>query len=702
MPTYIPAKKNTEFIFYISLVSQANTKLFQVNPTLAAGDVKVSIDGGAENNIVALPVVTPAGSSRVKVILSAAEMNGDNIQVTFSDALGDEWCDIMFPIPTSATQIDDLTRSTTPANAMNIDGDGNVTVGNLVSGSSAINTVAESFTLTTGSIASGSYSDTTSINSTYHQIQDDTGTIDCYYQFDVGANGSPVSATLTGRLTSANDSLNVYGYNWGTTSWELLGPLAGQDGSTDVETTFTFFTQHVGTGANLGKVRLRFQGTGLTSANLYVDQIYVSYAVTSISSGYGGFVWLDTVNGTSGTVDDYNGTSDRPVNNLADAITIAGSKNLTRIKVANGTSITFVQAMDNFSLLGELWTLALNGQSCSDTVIVGATLSGTCTGANKPCFRDCKIGTVTLPPCYLHASGFQTTITVGSAGDFYFENCYSMVAGGGTPIIDFGAAIGNTNLSMRKYSGGIEFQNINQSGTDAISLEGFGQYILNANCSGGNLSVRGTFKATDNASGAVTVDQEAEINKTQIASAVWNAATRTLTGFGTLIADIWSAATRTLTAGTKDSEIDAIKTVTDNLPDSGALTTIGADTARLTAARAATLTDWINGGRLDLLLDALLANVRETSFQKNTSLSNFTFTMRDSAGAPKTGETVSAQRILDAGSAEAMANSVTEVGSTGVYRINVDAADVNCDFGSFIFSSSGAVTRTLHFKTMES
>lgn len=50
---------------------------------------------------------------------------------------------------------------------------------------------------------------------------------------------------------------------------------------------------------------------------------------------------------------------------------------------------------------------------------------------------------------------------------------------------------------------------------------------------------------------------------------------------------------------------DAIKAITDVLPDSGALTTIGTDTARLTAVRAAVLTDWINGGRLDLLLDAI-------------------------------------------------------------------------------------------------
>jgi len=56
------------------------------------------------------------------------------------------------------------------------------------------------------------------------------------------------------------------------------------------------------------------------------------------------------------------------------------------------------------------------------------------------------------------------------------------------------------------------------------------------------------------------------------------------------------------------SHITLIKAVTDVIPDSGALTTIAADTARLTAARAQAIDDWINGGRLDLILDIIAAD----------------------------------------------------------------------------------------------
>lgn len=115
MPSYVTPKRATEYIFYISLVSQANTKIFQANPTIAAGDFKVSIDGGAEANLATLPVVTPAGSKRVKVTVSIAETTSDNTTITCSDASGAEWCDLTINIQTSVRQIDDLATLAWPA-----------------------------------------------------------------------------------------------------------------------------------------------------------------------------------------------------------------------------------------------------------------------------------------------------------------------------------------------------------------------------------------------------------------------------------------------------------------------------------------------------------------------------------------------------------------------------------------------------------
>jgi hypothetical protein len=124
MATYVPAKRATEYIFYIGLVSQADTKLLQVNPTLAADDFKVSKDGGALNELSTTPTVTPAGGRMVKITLSAAEMTADNVTVVCSDNAGAEWCDLLINIQTSAAQVDDLVRSTTPANTLDVEAGG--------------------------------------------------------------------------------------------------------------------------------------------------------------------------------------------------------------------------------------------------------------------------------------------------------------------------------------------------------------------------------------------------------------------------------------------------------------------------------------------------------------------------------------------------------------------------------------------------
>ena len=109
--SYVPAKKNAAYVFYVGLVSQATPSILQANPTLAAGDVKVAIDDGAPANLATLPAVDADFTKRVKVSLSAAEMNGDNITIIFSDAAGDEWCDTIVNIQTSVRQVDDIPTS---------------------------------------------------------------------------------------------------------------------------------------------------------------------------------------------------------------------------------------------------------------------------------------------------------------------------------------------------------------------------------------------------------------------------------------------------------------------------------------------------------------------------------------------------------------------------------------------------------------
>jgi hypothetical protein len=111
MASYNPVIKNGAggAIFYLGLPSATISGAMQPAPTLAAGDVKVSLDGGALNNLTTLPVVTPAAGKLVKVTLSQAETNADNIAIVFADQTSPaEWCDTVVTIQTVAANFDSL------------------------------------------------------------------------------------------------------------------------------------------------------------------------------------------------------------------------------------------------------------------------------------------------------------------------------------------------------------------------------------------------------------------------------------------------------------------------------------------------------------------------------------------------------------------------------------------------------------------
>jgi hypothetical protein len=115
-----------------------------------------------------------------------------------------------------------------------------------------------------------------------------------------------------------------------------------------------------------------------------------------------------------------------------------------------------------------------------------------------------------------------------------------------------------------------------------------------------------------------------------VATAVWGAGTRSLTTFGTLASDVWAVATRTLTAASDSSGITTLLSRilgtlaagTHNAQSGDSFARLGAPNAASIAAdiaaeavkTAAILvdtnelqTDWANGGRLDVILDAASA-----------------------------------------------------------------------------------------------
>jgi len=369
----------------------------------------------------------------------------------------------------------------------------------------------DGFVITVGTSETNDEDSTHALDGTYHTLSSAGGEIDCYYNFEISGDGTPVSVTMTGRVNSKGDDLAVYA-NAGTVAspnWVQIGTLEGTNLSADSVNVWNLFTSHV----DAGTVQIRFHGTGLSSAVLRVDQIFVSYAAVTRSAGYSdGAIWIDTVNGTAGTEDYINGTADRPVNSWADALTISASLGIKKFHVFNGSTITLSGATEDYTLVGNGWTLVLNGQSIANSHIEGATVSGVSSGSGAH-FVDCTIGTASFEAVSFSRCQFTGgTITLLSAGTYMLIGCGC--GGGASPtVFDFGAGVGDTMLLALDWSGGIELANLGASGTDKAALLGSGMLIIGATCSGGTIHVHGPWTLTDNVAGgfAGTLDDDAKL-----------------------------------------------------------------------------------------------------------------------------------------------------------------------------------------------
>lgn len=347
------------------------------------------------------------------------------------------------------------------------------------------------------------YTDASSVNGTYHTMTHTGDAIDIVYQFLTGGGTSPVSATWTGYVTGGNDTLTFSVWDHVGGDWESMATQLGQVGTANVVKNIPLYERHQGTSAaELGKVYIRLHCTGQSSPVLNTDQLYVSYSITSRTVGYAnGAVWIDTNTGVAGADSFVHGVADNPVLSLADALTIATNNRLRKFEVGNGSSLTLAATTANKVFEGHEWVLALGGQNIASSMFIDASVSGTGTGSFAE-FETCEIGTVTLDPCFMHNCSFGSTFTIGAAGDYFFYNCHSSVAGTSAPVIDMGA-VGNVTISLRRWSGGLTINNI--SSGDVVSIDAVSGGTITLNGADGNVQVRGMVNVVDNRTGTPTL-----------------------------------------------------------------------------------------------------------------------------------------------------------------------------------------------------
>lgn len=152
----------------------------------------------------------------------------------------------------------------------------------------------------------------------------------------------------------------------------------------------------------------------------------------------------------------------------------------------------------------------------------------------------------------------------------------------------------------------------------------------------------------------------------------------------------------------------AVQAIWDAL--TSALTTVGSigkllvDNVNATiSSRLASASISLSGGAVTVGTNndktgyALTADFR---IKKNTALANFPFVMTDSSDhvSPKTGLTVTGQVSIDGAAFAGLTNAVSEL-SNGWYTVNLAAADVNGDTVALKFTATGADPLNLSFVT---
>jgi hypothetical protein len=238
-------------------------------------------------------------------------------------------------------------------------------------------------------------------------------------------------------------------------------------------------------------------------------------------ASYNGGVTVDETSSYSGT-DFPTGTPQEPVNNLTDAMSIATDRGFTTIYIIGDMTIDSGGDYSGMTFIGESMsksTLTISaGANVTNCEFYEATVDGTLDGNAK--LKNCRL----LGLDYIYGVVEQCmigpgTIVLGGTEEAHFLDCWSGVAGLGTPVIDCGGA--GQDLALRNYNGGVKL--INKTGADKISIDlNSGQVVLDSTVTGGEIVIRGIGHLTDDSTGTVTVNYEDLINNELITNTTWD------------------------------------------------------------------------------------------------------------------------------------------------------------------------------------
>ena len=487
----------------------------QINLSDIVGTGTVHTDGGWEEISPNMPgwyrfdlpdaaFATSARSVGISLVDSGAN---DIAQVTIEVQLTDPGLSV-----TAVSNLEDqydttgLTGDTFPATQAQ--------VGNIATGAGGLSALISAFAKVGAEPETNTFTATQQGDEVYHIVEDDGGNTDFYYQATVGAGAKATAFTWKGYVQSNGDSASVWYWDWVGTVYKQIDTLTGSNGTTPTEEVFLVPVGATGTGADQGKVRLRF--LSMTTTAIATDRLLCEFTQASQSVGYAnGQIWVDENSSNTNTVSFVDGVADNVVGSWANAITISGQVGLTDFHVINGSTIALTGTSNNFSVFGDNWTLQLESRSVDGSYFQGAHVSGIGTSATEVHFEGCDVATASVQNGHFDFCSFSGTVTHTLAGDYNYHNCYSDVPGSGGPT--FAKTAGQAiTAQWRGWKGSINLTGLEVGDTLTIGGTELGTIDLGSPAGAVVVEIRGIYKDLVNI-GSASVNLDGAINAADVA-----------------------------------------------------------------------------------------------------------------------------------------------------------------------------------------
>lgn len=256
-------------------------------------------------------------------------------------------------------------------------------------------------------------------------------------------------------------------------------------------------------------------------------------------ASFNGGVTVDVNSGYSGTTFPV-GTPEQPVDNIIDALSIAGERGFERLYIHCSMQIDSGSDLDGFELVGKNHIVTHIGIQDSAQFAGGVVMNSTVSGIldGNIVIDGCVVKDLDYVYGHIHNSGLTGTITLAGGENAIFANCLCSDPDN-KPIIDMGGS--GQDLVITDYAGAITVKNSTGAANwCSVGLDA-GFVTLASGITAGNFYVSGVGKVIDNSTSYTSLDTTSLLSNDVIADYVWDEATsgHTTAGtFGELLLDL--------------------------------------------------------------------------------------------------------------------------------------------------------------------